>query len=54
MSSYIGGRAVRLQEGTDFTMDHVKGNIKLKKTVVMQPFETVRVQGITKVRNHQK
>ena len=54
ISSYIGGRAVRLQEGTDFTMDHVKGNIKLTKDVVIQPFETIRVQGITKVRNHQK
>ena len=54
ISSYIGGRAVRLQEGTDFTMDQVKGNIKLTKDVVIQPFETVKVQGISKVRNHQK
>ena len=54
ISSYLGGRAVRLQEGTDFTMDQVKGNIKLTKDVVIQPFETVRVQGITKIRNHQK
>ena len=54
ISSYIGGRAVRLQEGTDFTMDQVKGNIKLTKDVVIQPFKTVKVQGITKVRNHQK
>ena len=54
MSLYIGGRAVRIQEGTDFTMDQVKGNIKLTKDVMVQPFETVRVQGISKVRNHQK
>ena len=52
--SYIGGRAVRLQEGTDFAMDQVKGNIKLTKDVVIQPFETVKVQGITKVRNPPK
>ena len=53
MSSYIGGRAVRLQEGTDFTLDQVKGDIKLTKDVI-KPFETVRVQGITRIRNHQK
>ena len=54
MSSYIGGRAIRLQEGTDFTLDQVKGDIKLTKDVVIKPFEAVRVQGITKVKNHQK
>ena len=52
--SYIGGRAVRLQDSSDFTMDQVNGNIKLTKDVVIQPFETVKVQGITKERNHQK
>ena len=54
MSSYIGGRAIRHQEGTDFTLDQVKGDIKLTKDVVIKPFEAVRVQGITKVKNHQK
>ena len=54
MSSYIGGKAVRLQEGTDFCLDQIKGDIKLTKDVVIKPFEAVRVQDITKVRNHQK
>ena len=52
--SYIGGRAVKLQECTDFTLDQVKGSLKLTKDVILQPFETVKVRGITKVRNHQK
>ena len=54
ISSYIRGRAVKLQEGTDLCLDQVKGNIKLTKDVIIQPFETIKVQGITKVRNHQK
>ena len=54
ISSYIGGRAVKLQECTDFTLDQVKGSLKLTKDVILQPFETVKVQGITKVSNHQK
>ena len=52
--SYIGGRAVKLQECTDFTLDQVKGSLKLTKDVTLQPFETVKVRGTTKVRNHQK
>ena len=52
--SYIGGRAVKLQECTDFTLDQVKGSLKLTKDVILQPFETVKVRGINKVRNHQK
>ena len=28
ISSYIGGRAVKLQQGTDFVLDQVKGNLK--------------------------
>ena len=54
ISSYIGGRAVKLQQGTDFVLDQVKGNLKLTKDVILQPFKTVKVHGITKVRNHQK
>ena len=54
ISSYIGGRAVKLQEGTDFVLDQVKGNLKLTKDMILQPFETVKVHGITEVRNHQK
>ena len=52
--SYIGGRAVKVQECTDFTLDQVKGSLKLTKDVTLQPFESVKVRGITKVRNHQK
>ena len=52
--SYIGGRVVKLQECTDFTLDQVKGSLKLTKDVTLQPFETVKVRGTTKVRNHQK
>ena len=52
--SYIGGRSVKLQECTNFTLDQVKGSLKLTKDVILQPFETVKVRGITKVRNHQK
>ena len=52
--SYIGGRAVKVQECKDFTLDQVKGSLKLTKDVTLQPFESVRVRGITKVRNHQK
>ena len=48
------GRAIRLQEKTDFTLDQVKGNIKLMKDVVIKPFKAVRVPGLTKIRNHQK
>ena len=54
ISSYIGGRAVKLQQGTDFVLDQVKGNLKLTKGVILQPFEVVKVHGITKVRNYQK
>ena len=52
--SYIGGRAVKVQECKDFTLDHVKGSLTLTKYITLQPFESVRVRGITKVRNHQK
>ena len=54
ISSYIGGRAVKLQQGTDFVLDQVKGSLKLTKDVILQPFETVKVHDITKVINHQK
>ena len=48
------GRAVKFQECTDFTLDQVKGSLKITEDVTLQPFETVKVRGITKVRNHQK
>ena len=55
ISSYIGGRVVKTSGGyRNFALDQVKGNIKLTKDVIIQPFETIKVQGITKVRNHQK
>ena len=54
ISSYIGGKAVRVQEGTNFSLDQVKGDIKLTKDVIIKPFEVVRVQGISKIKKHQK
>ena len=39
ISSSIGGRAVKLQQGTDFVLDQVKGNLKITKDVILQPFE---------------
>ena len=54
ISSYIGGKAVRIQEGTDFSLDQVKGDIKLTKDVTIKPFEVIRVQGISKIKKHQK
>ena len=42
ISSCIGGRVVKLQQGTDFVLDQVKGNLKLTKDVILQPFETVK------------
>ena len=39
---------------TAFTLDHVKGGIKLTKAVEIPTFKTVHMQGLYKVRGHQQ
>ena len=42
------------EEGDTFELDHVKGPVKLKKAVELEPFEQKEVWGYTKVRGHAK
>ena len=35
-----------------FNLDQVKGDIKLNKSVTLQPYETTDVSGILRVREH--
>ena len=42
------------EEGDIFELDHVKGPVKLKKAVQLEPFEQKEVWGYTKVRGHAK
>ena len=37
-----------------FSLDLVEGTVKLTKTVEIPPFSTIQVQGITKVKGHDK
>ena len=53
-SSFVGGRSISVGEGDSFSLSDVKGPVKLTKDVTLQPFEAVRVQGLTKVRGHLK
>ena len=38
----------------DFNLDSVEGKVKLSKSVVLKPFETVLVSGIGELRQHRK
>ena len=38
----------------DFNLDSVEGKVKLSKSVVLKPFETVLVSGISESRQHRK
>ena len=38
----------------DFNLDSVEGKVKLSKSVVLKPFETVLVSGISELRQHRK
>ena len=42
------------EEGNTFELDHVKGPVKPKKAVELEPFEQKEVWGYTKVRGHAK
>ena len=42
------------EEGDTFELDCVKGPVKLKKAVELEPFEQKEVWGYTKVRGHAK
>ena len=42
------------EEGDTFELDQVKGPVKLKKAVELEPFEQKEVWGYTKVRGHAK
>ena len=42
-----------MENSKAFTLDHVKGGIKLTKAVEIPTFETLHVQGLSKVRGHQ-
>ena len=41
-------------DGDPFDMNNVKGPVKLKKRVELQPFEQTEVWGYTQVRGHSK
>ena len=43
-----------MENNKAFTLDQVKGGIKLTKAVEIPAFETVHVQGLSKVRGHQQ
>ena len=38
----------------DFNLDSVEGKVKLSKSLVLKPFETVLVSGISESRQHRK
>ena len=38
----------------DFDLNQVKGKVKLTKTVVIKPFQTVHVSGLTECNQHFK
>ena len=38
----------------DFNLDLVNGKVKLSKSVVLKPFETILVSGISELRQHRK
>ena len=38
----------------DFNLETVEGKVKLSKSVVLKPFETVLVSGISGLRQHRK
>ena len=38
----------------DFNLDLVNGKVKLSKSVVLKPFETILVSGISELRKHKK
>ena len=42
------------EDGDTFDLDHVKGPVKLKKAVELEPFEQKEFWGYTKVRGHSK
>ena len=41
-------------EGDTFDLDNVKGPVKLKKAVELEPFKQKEIWGYTKVRGHSK
>ena len=52
ISRYMGSKSARVSKEKVFTLDQVKGPVKLTKKLKIGPFDTVKVPGLTKVRNH--
>ena len=54
-SSLTGKMAqIRNETGKDFCHDKVEGTIKLTKTIEIPPFRTKQIQGMTKVKGHNR
>ena len=47
------GISLRLVE-PDFNLNSVEGKVKLSKSLVLKPFETVLVSGVSESRQHRK
>ena len=56
MAALLTGKMVQVgnEAGKVFSLDRVKGRVKLTKTVEIPPFSTKQVQGMTKVNGHNK
>ena len=45
---------IRNETGKDFSLDKVEGRVILTRTIEILPFSTKWIQGITKVKGHDK
>ena len=56
LATLLAGKSAKVgtKNNKASTLDQVKGGIKLTKTVEIPAFETVHVQGLSKVRGHQQ
>ena len=56
MATLLADKSAKVgtEKNKDFTLDHVKGGIKLTKAMEILAFATVQVQRHSKVRGHQQ
>ena len=50
------GKIAQIKNETwkDFSLDRVEGTVKLTKTIEIPPFGTKQIQGVTRVKGHNK